>query len=91
MFSVDLRPRCRILHPAGAQYTAPGSTSIAANLNPVGEDLAIATVGNELMRVLGHPVVKVVHDHVHDGRRLYTPGWVLLDRVRPVQGGNERM
>ena len=39
---------------------------IKANLSPVGEDLSISTIRDELVRKLGYTVVKVVHDHEHD-------------------------
>ena len=43
-------------------------------LGPVGEDLAVAAVGDELLRELGHLLVQVVQDHVDDGSALLSLG-----------------
>ena len=49
-------------------------------LGPVLENGTVATVDDELVRMLGHPLVQVVLDHGHDGRRLTALGGVLVDR-----------
>ena len=53
------------------------------DLGPVGEDLAIATICDQLLGELSHTGIQVVHHHVHDGCCLSGPGWVLVNRVGP--------
>ena len=55
-----------------------------AHLGPVGEDLAVAAVGDQLLRELRHAVVQVVHDHQDDGDRLARDSRVQPQGVRPV-------
>ena len=50
-----------------------------AVLSPVLEDGAVATVGDELVRMLSHGGVEVILDHQHDGGRLTALGRILLD------------
>ena len=50
-----------------------------AILSPVLEHGAVATVGNQLVRMLGHGGVEVVLDHQHDGGSLTALGGVLID------------
>lgn len=57
---------------------------IEANLSPVGEDLSISTIRDELVRKLGYTVVKVVHDHEHDCGCLLTLSRIVIDWVRPA-------
>ena len=48
-------------------------------LGPVGEDLAVTAVGDELLGELRHPGVQVVEQHVQDGGSVSRPG---ADRER---------
>ena len=53
-----------------------------AILGPVLEHRAVATVGDQLVRVLGHGGIQVVLDHQHDGRRLPALRGVMVDGPR---------
>ena len=44
-----------------------------SELGPVGEDLPVAAVGDELLRELGHPGVQVVQQHVDNGGSVARP------------------
>ena len=48
-------------------------------LGPVLEDGSVSAVDDELVRMLGHPLVQVVLDHGHDGGRLAGPGRILVN------------
>ena len=48
-------------------------------LCPVLEDGSVATVDNQLMGMLGHTRIQVVLNHQHDGCRLTTPVWIVVD------------
>ncbi len=52
-----------------------------AVLRPVLEDGSVASVGYQLVRVLGHARVEVVLYHGHNGRRLTAPCRVLVYRT----------
>ena len=56
-----------------------------AHLCPVGEDLAVAAVCDQLLRKLRDSVVQVVHDHQDDGDCLTGLPRVQLQRVRPAR------
>ena len=43
-------------------------------LSPVGEDLTVTAVGDELLGELRHPGVQVVQQHVQDGGSVSRPG-----------------
>ena len=51
-----------------------------AVLRPVLENGPVSAVDDEFVRVLRHPLVQVVLDHGHDGRRLLCAGGVLVHR-----------
>ena len=61
-----------------------------AHLCPVGEDLAVAAVCDQLLRKLRDSVVQVVHDHQDDGDCLTGLSRVQLQRVRPARDGRGR-
>ena len=51
-------------------------------LSPVGEDLTVTAVGDELLGELRHPGVQVVQQHVQDGGSVSRPG---SERVNECQ------
>ena len=49
-------------------------------LRPVLEYCSVASVDDQLVRMLRHPRIQVVLDHRHDGRGLAAPARIFIDR-----------
>jgi len=55
------------------------------SLRPVAEHLSVSSVRDKFLWKLSDSAVQVVHNHMHDGGRVYTYCRVIADSVRSVQ------
>ena len=55
------------------------------SLCPVAEHLSVSSVRDKFLWKLRDFVVQIVHNHMHDGGRVYTYCWVVADCVRSEQ------
>ena len=63
-----------------------------AELGPVGEDLPVAAVGDELLGELRHPGVQVVQQHVDDGGGVTRPHRENnIEMTGIIVSGNEKV